>query len=196
LVKIVLLVPHLLALVALIGMVAVLQLVLWIPIVSRGSYPLKAHAVVAGTLRWLIRVEAYLLGLTDQYPPFRLGEGSGSSDTYPVRVTIARQQEYNRAWALPLVGLVTKAVLLIPHFIILRILQLVTVALQLVLWIPVLFGGRYPAWGYQLVGGYLRWSARVFSYLFGLTDRYPPFQLGWRTLERSPSESQRGIFIA
>ncbi|HCG00851.1 MAG TPA: hypothetical protein DEV93_09955 [Chloroflexi bacterium] len=78
-------------------MVAVLQLVLWIPIVSRGSYPLKAHAVVAGTLRWLIRVEAYLLGLTDQYPPFRLGEGSGSSDTYPVRVTIARQQEYNRA---------------------------------------------------------------------------------------------------
>ena len=68
--------------------------------------------------------------------------------------------------------------LLIPHFIILRILQIVVFALQLVLWIPVLSGGSYPEWGYRLVGGYIRWSTRVACYLLGLTDTYPPFRMG------------------
>ena len=48
---------------------------------------------------------------------------------------------------------------------------------QLFLWIPVLFGGHYPKWGYGFVGGYVRWTTRVTAYHFGLTDAYPPFTL-------------------
>jgi hypothetical protein len=41
----------------------------------------------------------------------------------------------------------------------------------------VLFGGKYPVWGYSLVGGYLRWSVRVQAFFYGLTDAYPPFTM-------------------
>jgi hypothetical protein len=48
---------------------------------------------------------------------------------------------------------------------------------MLILWIPVLFAGRYPRWGYALVGGWLRWQLRVNAFFLGLTDEYPPFRL-------------------
>jgi Domain of unknown function (DUF4389) len=178
LVKLVVLIPHLMALAFLMAAVALAQLVLWIPVFNRAEYPAWGQTLVGGTIRWAVRVEAFFLGLTDKYPPFSLGADSGVPDSYPVRVTIPAQPAYSRAWAIPVAGLLVKVVLLIPHFIILRILQFVVGALQLVLWIPVLFKGNYPTWGYQLVGGYIRWSARVTSYLLGLTDQYPPFHMG------------------
>jgi hypothetical protein len=35
-----------------------------------GSYPERMHRFVTGYLRWNTRVSAYLMGLTDAYPPF------------------------------------------------------------------------------------------------------------------------------
>lgn len=49
---------------------------------------------------------------------------------------------------------------------------------QLFLWVPVLIGGKYPKWGYGLVGGFMRWNTRVAVYSLGLTDAYPPVPLG------------------
>ena len=37
-----------------------------------GRYPRGFHEFVAGYLRWSTRISAYLLGMTDKYPPFRL----------------------------------------------------------------------------------------------------------------------------
>ena len=48
---------------------------------------------------------------------------------------------------------------------------------QVVLWLIVLLTGHYPRWGYGLVGGYIRWATRIMAFMFGLTDRYPPFRL-------------------
>lgn len=99
---------------------------------------------------------------------------------YPVRLEIDIPASNSRFWAIPLIGLLVKLFILIPHYVVLWALGIVVGTLQLVLWIPVLFGGKYPDWGYQLVGGYVRWSALVTAYLFGLTDRYPPFSLSGR----------------
>ena len=60
---------------------------------------------------------------------------------------------------------------------ILYALSIIVYLLQLILWIPVLFTGQYPSWGRDLVGGFVRWSTRIYAYIFGLTDEYPPFQL-------------------
>jgi hypothetical protein len=70
-----------------------------------------------------------------------------------------------------------RLLLLIPHLIVITLLTVLVTALQFVLWVPVLLVGRYPKWGYYLVGGYVRWSTRLNAYLYGLTDAYPPFQL-------------------
>jgi Domain of unknown function (DUF4389) len=44
----------------------------WFVILFSGSYPAGMYDFAVGSLRWLVRVEAYLLLLVDDYPPFSL----------------------------------------------------------------------------------------------------------------------------
>lgn len=44
----------------------------WVAILLTGAYPRQLEPLTTGCLRWLIRVEAYLLLLVDDYPPFGL----------------------------------------------------------------------------------------------------------------------------
>ncbi|HEY1909429.1 MAG TPA: DUF4389 domain-containing protein [Vicinamibacterales bacterium] len=50
-----------------------ITVVAWFTIVIAGSYPAALYHFSAGALRWSIRLEAYLLLLVDDYPPFSLG---------------------------------------------------------------------------------------------------------------------------
>jgi len=44
----------------------------WFAILITGRYPPGLSDFGVGALRWLIRVEAYMLLLVDEYPPFSL----------------------------------------------------------------------------------------------------------------------------
>jgi hypothetical protein len=44
----------------------------WFVILFTGSYPAGMYNFAVGSLRWVVRVEAYLLLLVDEYPPFSL----------------------------------------------------------------------------------------------------------------------------
>ena len=44
----------------------------WFAILFTGTYPLGLYEFGVGALRWLLRVQAYLLLLVDDYPPFSL----------------------------------------------------------------------------------------------------------------------------
>ena len=44
--------------------------VAWLAILFTGHYPEGLYQFGVGVLRWFIRVEAYLLLLVDEYPPF------------------------------------------------------------------------------------------------------------------------------
>jgi len=46
--------------------------VAWFSILFTGRYPSGLYGFGVGALRWLIRVEAYLLLMIDEYPPFSL----------------------------------------------------------------------------------------------------------------------------
>ncbi|HVA23858.1 MAG TPA: DUF4389 domain-containing protein [Chloroflexota bacterium] len=173
--KFIILIPHLIVLYVIQFVVRLVQLILWIPVLLGGHYPLWGYVLVGGTIRWSTRVTAFLFGLTDEYPPFTFRSASDEGRVYAVQVRMEIPAHNNRFWAVPLLGLVVKVVILIPHLIVLSVLGPVIYLVALVLWIPVLFGGHYPNWGYQLVGGTIRWSTRVLAYLDGLTDRYPPF---------------------
>jgi hypothetical protein len=50
----------------------VTTLVAWLAILVTGRYPKALYEFGIGVLRWTTRVEAYLLLLTDEYPPFTL----------------------------------------------------------------------------------------------------------------------------
>jgi uncharacterized protein DUF4389 len=44
----------------------------WFVILFTGSYPAGMYNFSVGALRWVVRVQAYLLLLVDEYPPFSL----------------------------------------------------------------------------------------------------------------------------
>lgn len=50
----------------------VTTIVAWFAIVLTGDYPEGLYGFGVGTLRWMLRVQAYLLLLVDDYPPFSL----------------------------------------------------------------------------------------------------------------------------
>lgn len=110
-----------------------------------------------------------------QVPVVSPNSAAVPGDGYSIHLQCRPNAGPNPFYALPFLGMGVKLVMLVPHFIVLELLALWVGLLQLVLWIPVLFKGHYPDLGYQHVGGFLRWSARVYAFLFGLTDRYPPF---------------------
>ncbi|MCU1346486.1 MAG: conserved hypothetical rane protein [Acidimicrobiia bacterium] len=81
LVKWFLAIPHILVLVFLnIGAVFAV-IAAWFALLITGRYPEGLRAFVIGVVRWNNRVIGYALTLvTDQYPPFRLSEGSPGPD--------------------------------------------------------------------------------------------------------------------
>src|SRR5579864_1425836 len=71
-VRVLLAVPHfVLVFFLLIGWV-VTSVIAWFAILFTGSYPTSVYPYGVGVMRWMLRLEAYLLLLVDEYPPFSL----------------------------------------------------------------------------------------------------------------------------
>ncbi len=70
--KLIFLIPHFIILWALGIVLFVLTVFAQFAVVITGTYPEKMHHFVVGIFRWQLRVNAYLLGLRDEYPPFTL----------------------------------------------------------------------------------------------------------------------------
>ncbi len=68
--RIVLALPHIVALWALGLAWGVVTVVAWLSILISGAFPRPLYHFAVGVLRWSTRVEAYLLLLHDEYPPF------------------------------------------------------------------------------------------------------------------------------
>jgi hypothetical protein len=47
-----------------------IMFIAWWAVLITGKYPAGMHSFVVGTLRWMMRVTAYLYFMTDEYPPF------------------------------------------------------------------------------------------------------------------------------
>lgn len=68
--RLILIIPHMIV----VGLLSiawwVTSCVAWFAILFTGNYPQGLYDFGVGVLRWFIRVEAYLLLLVDEYPPF------------------------------------------------------------------------------------------------------------------------------
>ena len=75
--KVITAIPHFIIL-EFLGLGAVIVTVIaWFFILFSGRYPRGLFDYVAGGMRWGARVWAYVLSLTDEYPPFNLSAGAG-----------------------------------------------------------------------------------------------------------------------
>lgn len=148
---------------------------LWIPVLLYGRQAGLVYAVVGGYLRCVIRLQAYVFLLAGKYPPLAPAAPQPDEDA---AVRIDEGQLINRLWGIPLLGLIVRSIILIPHFIVLWVLSIVAAIFLSFTWIPVLVLGRQAELVYTVVGGWMRWYLRVGAYLLLLSDRYPPFRLG------------------
>ena len=71
-VRLLLAVPHLVLLFFLVLAWLVTSVIAWFAILFTRTYPATLHPFGVGVMRWMLRVEAYLLLLFDEYPPFAL----------------------------------------------------------------------------------------------------------------------------
>ncbi len=70
--RLLLAIPHLVVLGLLMLAWGLVTVVAWFSILFTGRYPQSLYDFSVGALRWRLRVDAYLLLLVDEYPPFSL----------------------------------------------------------------------------------------------------------------------------
>lgn len=70
--RLLLAIPHFVVLVFVLAAWGLTTIAAWFIILFTGTYPQGLHAFGVGALRWRLRVDAYLLLLVDEYPPFSL----------------------------------------------------------------------------------------------------------------------------
>src|SRR5659263_343945 len=96
LIKFLALIPHFFVLVFLGIAQFFVVLIAQVAVVINGEYPPRMFAFVTGVLRWGTRVAAFILSLSDRYPPFTLQP----VDDYPVDVVVERPAQSSRLYAL------------------------------------------------------------------------------------------------
>ena len=149
------------------GIAGALFLATLLMILFRQRYPRWWFDFAREFARFAMRVGAYIMLLTDEYPSTEEEQTVHLEIDYP-----DVKQDLNR-W-LPLV----KWFLAIPHFIVLFFLIVVAFFGVIFAWFAILFTGRYPRGLFDYLVGVSRWALRVEAYAVLLvTDRYPPFSL-------------------
>lgn len=150
------------------GIVASIAIVIaWFAIVITGRYPKGLYSFVADFNRFVARVTAYAVLLTDAYPPF-----SGADDpAYPVRMRFSGPLDsYSRLKTL------LRFILAIPIMVLRYVMGLLLEVGAIAAWFVILVTGKMPRGLFDLMVLANSYTARSDAYIYLLTETYPPFQ--------------------
>jgi Domain of unknown function (DUF4389) len=143
----------------------ILVIIAWFSIVFTGRYPEGLWNFAAFYLRWRVRVVAYCALFRDEYPPF--GEGS-----YAVMLDVIQPAEPRDR-----ISVAFRIIFVIPHAIVLGILNIGWAVTTVIAWFAILITGSYPRGLFDFGVGVFRWNTRVEAYMLLLRDEYPPFSM-------------------
>lgn len=150
------------------GIIASIAIVIsWFAIVITGRYPDGLYNFVADFNRFVTRVTAYGVLLTDAYPPF----SGGDDPAYPVRMQFAGPLEhYSRLKTL------FRIILAIPIVVLRYVINLLLEVGAFAAWFVIVITGKMPRGLFDLMVLANSYTARSDAYLYLLTETYPPFQ--------------------
>lgn len=103
--------------------------------------------------------------------------GAPAGTAYPIRLEIARPESQSRVTNFPFTSGIIRAVLLVPHLIVLYFLSIAATIAYFFASFAILFTGRYPPGLFKFAVGVTRWTTHVFAYWSHLRDDYPPFSV-------------------
>jgi hypothetical protein len=96
---------------------------------------------------------------------------AANTGTYPVVFEVDTPERLSRwMWLI-------KWFLLIPHILIFYVLGLLLGVAYFVAWVAILITGKFPRGLFDFMVGVTRWTARIASYGYHQTDKYPPFSM-------------------
>ena len=142
-------------------------------IAINGSLSPGIARFVHNYLGWNLMITAWIASWRDEYPTFAMEEPD-----YAAKVVVT-EPSLERSRGLAVAGIVffLKAILLIPHFIVLYFIQIAAVIAGWVAFWIVAFTGVYPEGIFNFTVGTMRWYTRTLAWLVSITDEYPPFAL-------------------
>jgi Domain of unknown function (DUF4389) len=163
LVRLILAIPHFVVLWFLAIAAIVVAFLGWWGALFMGRLPEFAASYLTGFIRWAARVEAYMLLLTDKYPPFTLEDVRD----YPVRVATTRER-LNRA------AVFFRIILYFPASVVGTVLIYGAFTIVLfITWLIALFAGKLPVSLHLAYAAVFRFHVRTFCYFYMLTPAYP-----------------------
>lgn len=169
--KLIILTPVIIEL-SVLGFVACIALVInWFFILFTGKYWDSAYKLFVGLLRLGAKTALFIWGITDKYPGFTF-------DTNKLlELDIAKPEKPNRLLAIPFIGILIRLILLIPYLIFTKVMIHGSLLALLISWFAVTFRGKLPESLYEFEKDTLRVSVALLAYFFGLSDKYPSFNI-------------------
>jgi hypothetical protein len=142
-------------------------IIAWFAIVFTARYPRALYGFVEGYNRYFARATAYAALVCDPYPSF-LGE---DDPAYPVRMQFEGPLDpYSRLKTF------FRIILAIPIAIIRWVIHLLLEITAVAAWFVIVFSGKLPRGLYDVMVLANSYIARSDSYLYLLTETYPPFE--------------------
>jgi hypothetical protein len=157
-----LVIPHLLFLYVWALAAGLTMIVAWVAGLFIGHVPGPLHRFLAAYLRYVARVNAYLLLIANPYPPFSGAEGRGVVD---VSIEPAARQS---RWKI-----LFRFLLAYPALLLVNVFQTVNFTIAFLGWFYCLFTGRMEPGMQKLNALLLRYEVQSLGYVVLLTDRYP-----------------------
>ena len=169
-VKAILLIPHLI-IVGVLGYLAyaVGYVGFWI-VAFTGEFPRGLQDLITMWLRWGARSYGWLVGITDEYPPF-----DPDPQGFPIDARTPVNESPRKGWAVAGIFLFPKGICAVPHLFLLWFVMIAAVVVTWVGYVVAFFTGRFPTGMQDFIAGTMQWYTRVMSWFLGLTDEYPPF---------------------
>jgi hypothetical protein len=153
--------PHLIFLYVLTLVGTLVLIVGWFAALFLGRLPEGIGDFLGQIVRYAVRVSAYVMLLTDRYPPFQL-----AADDYPVSVELAPGR-LNR------LAVLFRLFLLIPAQVVLSLTLAGWFVASFFIWLLVLLLGRVPGALFDATTALLRYSFRYYAYYWLVTAAWP-----------------------
>ena len=171
--KALLLLPHLLVVGVLNYAAAIISYIGYWVIFITGELPDFFYTFPLRVLEWQVRIIGWLLGWTDDYPPF-----VWEAPAYPASI-ISTEGPGPRSRLIGFLGAAffLKAIAMIPHAIAIMFVMIAAMIATWVGYVVVLVTGKLPEGIFNFTVGTVRWSTRISAWLYSLTDEYPPFRM-------------------
>lgn len=165
-------IPHGMVLYGLAILAGIVGMIYWLKFLFTGKFDRDLYSVMAMYERYNTRASAFLMGFTEEYPPFNFPAGGDDNEVYS-GITLNLPEPPETAPR----KLALNFLLAIPHYFVLAIFGIGAAVVAILAWFAVLFTGRWPEGMRRFLIRFGNYYFRVYAYAVMVEADYPKFGL-------------------